>query len=149
MPSHQKMLQRDAIAEHARSAFGMRSWIADAYADIATAEEPSSHSATSTLRACNKLTRDDTGNVDPLVSALAYEVLRLNQATVALTPNMEATMRTVLDLLGLQYAEPEEKTKLLATLGSYLRNHEFADDAHFRHFANVIQGADETQGPAI
>ena len=130
--------KQDEMAAHARSAFGMRVWVADAYAQIATAPSPDNHSATATLRACSTLTEDDSGSVDPLAAALAKEVLRLNKTTVALTPNTEATMHTVLDILGLKYAEPAEKEKLLAALGSYLENHEFADDGHFRHFARVV-----------
>ena len=130
--------QQDEIASHARVAFGMRSWVADAYAAIATAPEPENHSATETLRACNKLTEDDSGSVDPLSAALAHEVLRLNDTSVALTPNTEATMHTLLDVLGLDAAEPEEKAKLLAALGSYLKNHEFADDGNFRAFSKVV-----------
>lgn len=131
--------KQDELADHARVAFGMRSWIADAYAAIATAEEPTNHSATATLRACNKLTQDDSGSVDPLASALAHEVLRLNTPGVALVPNTEATMHTLFDVLGLEYAEPEEKAKLLAALGTYLNAHEFADDGHFRAFAKAVE----------
>ena len=130
---------QDTMAAHACSAFGMPVWVADAYAQIATAAPPDEHSATATLRACSRLTQDDSGSVDPLAAALAREVLRLNKTTVALTPNTEATMHTVLDLLGLKYAEPEEQAKLLATLGSYLENHEFAEDENFRRFAKVVE----------
>ena len=140
--------QQEEIASHARVAFGMRSWVADAYAAIATAPEPENHSATATLRACNKLTEDDSGSVDPLSAALAHEVLRLNDTSVALTPNTEATMHTLLDVLGMEHAEPDEKAKLLAALGSYLKNHDFADDGNFRAFAKVVDAASEAGGPS-
>lgn len=132
---------KQEIADHAISAYGMRTWIANAYADIATAKAPSDGSASSTLRACTKLTQDDCGSVDILVSSLASEVLRLNKSAVALAPNPEATMLTVLDLLGLQYAEPEEKDKLLKALGSYVANHEFAGDGNFRAYAKALGSA--------
>lgn len=138
--------QKYSLSSHARVAFGMRAWIADAYADIATASPAKEHSATATLRACSRLTSDDSGSVDPLTSVLAQEVLRLNSSDVALAPNDEATMHTVLDLLGLQYAEPEEKTRLLSALGSYLKSHEFADDGNFRKFASVVDAASSTPG---
>lgn len=136
-----KAPSKKEIADHAISVFGMRSWIANAYADIETATAPENQSASSTLRACTKLTQDDCGSVDPLVSALANEVLRLNKSTVALAPNPEATMLTVLDLLGLQYAEPDEKEKLLSALSSYVANHEFAGDGDFRQYAKALATA--------
>lgn len=84
MTTSTKKTDRQDMADYARSAFGMRSWIADVYADIATAPTPSGRSSVSTVRACAKLIQDDTGKVDPLVSLLATEVLRLNQAKIAL-----------------------------------------------------------------
>ena len=132
---------KQEIVDHAISAFGMRTWIAKAYADIETANAPENQSSSSTLRACTKLTQDDSGSVDPLVSALANEVLRLNKSAVALAPNPEAAMLTVLDLLGLQYAEPEEKQKLLNALSAYVENHEFSSDGDFKQYAKALDGA--------
>ena len=69
----EKSAQRDTLATHARAAFGMRAWIADAYADIATAVPPENHSATATLRACSQLPEDDS----PKTTAVASTPLPL------------------------------------------------------------------------
>lgn len=134
------------MADYAQSAFGMKAWVAQAYANIAVSDKPDNHSSTQTLRACNRLLQDDSGGVDPLSSELAHEVVRLNKA-MPLAPNREATMHCVLDLLGLQYAEPDEKERLLAALGSYLKNHEFADDGHFRAFTKAVDAANTPNTP--
>ena len=54
MTTSTKKTGRQEMADYARSVFGMRSWIADAYADIATAPTPSGRSSASTVRACAK-----------------------------------------------------------------------------------------------
>lgn len=135
------------IAAHAQTVFGMKTWIANAYANIACGGKPEKHSSTPTLRACNRLLKDDSGSVDPLVGELASEVVRLNNG-LSLEPNNEATMHCVLDLLGLEYAEPEEKERLLNALGTYLQNHEFATDGHFRSFSKAIASASTPSTPA-
>lgn len=143
----EKSAQRDTLATHARAAFGMRAWIADAYADIATSVPPDNHSATATLRACSELSGDDSGSVDPLTTALAGEILRLNNLTMASQPNNDATMHLLLDALGLQEAEPEEKRSLLLALGTYLENHDFSDDHNFKTFAAVVDALNTSASP--
>lgn len=131
-------VQRKKLAAHACAAFGMRAWIADAYADIATSVPPENHSATAALRACKKLSGDDSGSVDPLTAALAGEIVRLNNLATTSQPNDNATMHLLLDALGLQEAEPAEKRSLLLALGAYLENHDFSDDNNFKTFAAVV-----------
>lgn len=80
MTTSTKKTDRQDMADYARSAFGMRSWIADVYADVSYRPTPSGRSSVSTVRACAKLIQDDTGKKWILVSLLATEVLRLNQA---------------------------------------------------------------------
>ena len=142
MPTSTKKIHRDEMADYARTAFGMRSWIANVYADIATASTPSGRSSVSTVRACTKLVQDDTGKVDPLVALLATEVLRLNQAKLALEHNHETTMHLVLDLLGFQHASPVEQKQFLKSLRSYLANHEYADDRNFQQYAKSLSRAE-------
>lgn len=63
--------QKETIADHARVALGMKTWIADAYANIVIASATQSHSDTSLLLAFNTLTSDDSGDVEPLSIALS------------------------------------------------------------------------------
>ena len=144
MTTSTKKTDRQDMADYARSVFGMRSWIADAYADIATAPTPSGRSSASTARACAKLIQDDTGKMDPLVSLLATEVLRLNQAKIALEHNHETVMHLVLDLLDFEHASPDEQERLLTSLRSYITRHECVDDRNFQQYAQALSRVENT-----
>lgn len=144
MTTSTKKTDRQEMAGYACSVFGMRSWIADVYADIATAPTPSGRSSASTVRACAKLIQDDTGKMDPLVSLLATEVLRLNQAKIALEHNHETVMHLVLDLLDFEHASPDEQERLLTSFRSYITRHECVDDRNFQQYAQALSRVENT-----
>ena len=82
--------------------------------------------------------------MDPLVSLLATEVLRLNQAKIALEHNHETVMHLVLDLLDFEHASPDEQERLLTSLRSYITRHECVDDRNFQQYAQALSRVENT-----
>lgn len=131
---------QEEIAARASSLFGMKYWIASAYAKITTSPPtPNAGSSVDTLRACQKLLDDDSGAVDPLVLALAKEVQILNKIALPHHPNPKATMGQILVLLDLEHAEESQRQELLKTLFSYLGNHECSEDKNFKEWQHAVQ----------
>lgn len=76
--AHKKEIED--LAMYAGRVFGMKAWVSELYARIVLAK-PQKNIHVSPLvvyKACQKLIADDSGSVDPLVAALAKELVRLN-----------------------------------------------------------------------